>query len=94
MVTQRSIEDVIFELLAEQSGGDPQDLRRELELLGDDMPVDSVLAAEVLADVEETFGVSIPITAEIAKSLQSVRGFATAVLSCVELTDRQVGEGA
>ena len=60
----REVEDIIVELLAEQAGRDPAELRRELQEEGEELPIDSLLAAEVVARVEERHGVSLPATAE------------------------------
>lgn len=79
----RQIEDVIIALLAEQWGRQPDDLRRELEALGPEMPIDSLLAAEILARVEAQLGVSLPATAETARSLKSVGTFAQALLELI-----------
>lgn len=76
----RDVEDIIIELLAEQSGRDAAELRHELEEGGEELPIDSLLAAEVLARVEERLGISLPATAEAAESLKSVTAFAAAVL--------------
>jgi acyl carrier protein len=48
----REVEDIIVELLAEQAGRDPAELRRELQEEGEELPIDSLLAAEVVARVE------------------------------------------
>ncbi len=79
----REVEDIIVGLLAEQSGRDATELRRELEERGEGLPIDSLLAAEVLARVEERLGVSLPATAETAERLKSVTAFAEAVLDLV-----------
>ena len=79
MVTVEEIEALIIELLAVEAAKDPADLRRELMTAGATMPVDSLLAAEVLAAVEERCGVSLPTTAENAANLRSVTTFARAV---------------
>ncbi len=86
----REVEDIIVELLAEQSGRDATELRRELEERGEGLPIDSLLAAEVLARVEERLGVSLPATSETAENLRSVTAFAEAVL---DLVHRKRSEG-
>ncbi len=43
------------------------------------MPVDSLLAAEVLARVQEQCEVELPTSAETARALRSVKTFAQAV---------------
>jgi acyl carrier protein len=78
-MTEGEIEDLIIELLAAEAQRDPDDLRRELRNAGPSMPVDSLLAAEVLTEVEERCRVSLPATAETAKNLRSVSTFAHAI---------------
>ncbi len=73
------IETLILELLAEDAGRPMADLRAELLERGEMMPVDSLLAAEVVARIQERVGVELPATAETAKALRSVRTFAVAV---------------
>lgn len=86
---RRDIEDLIIGLLAEDAGSSPADLRQELEDLGEWLPIDSVIAAEVLARVEAYYGVSLPATAESAKNLRSVSTFAQAIL---DLVHEQAGQ--
>lgn len=86
---RREVEDLIIGLLAEDAGRNPADLRQELDL-GEWLPIDSLLAAEVLARVEEHYGVTFPATAEAAKNLRSVQSFAEAILDLVQ--QRQRGE--
>jgi acyl carrier protein len=71
--------DRIIEMLAEQNGRDAAELRAELEKLGPELPIDSVLAAEVLARIEAETGVQLQATAETSQSLRSVRRFAQAI---------------
>lgn len=73
------IEELILELLAEDAGRPVAVLRDELLERGDMMPVDSLLAAEVLVRVQERVGVELPATAETALALRSVQTFAVAV---------------
>lgn len=80
---QRDIEDVIIRLLAEDAGRDPEDLRAELAELGEDLPIDSVLGAEVLVRLEQQYGISLPATAETSQSLTSVTAYARAILARV-----------
>jgi acyl carrier protein len=82
-VDRREIEDLIIGLLAEDAGANPADLREQLEDLGDWLPIDSLLAVEVLARVEEHYGVTFPTTPEAAKNLTSVTAFAEAILDAV-----------
>lgn len=92
---QREIEDLIIELLAEETGVTPAVMRAQLEEGGDDLPIDSVLAAEVVARVERRSGVELPATAETARCLRSVREFAAMVCRLVAASQgRASGEGA
>lgn len=82
--SQRQIEDVIIELLADDAGTNPADLRASLEELGgSSLPVDSLLAVEVLARVEARFGVTLPIDQATADALKSVADFAALVRSAI-----------
>lgn len=74
-----SIEDVILELLAEGAGCPVAELREELLLGGSTMPVDSLLAAEVIGRLQDRVGVRLVPSAATARALQSVRTFAEAV---------------
>lgn len=84
--TQRSIEDVIIELLAQDGGVNPADLRQQLQEQGPGLPIDSLLAVEVLVRVERRFGVQLdasnPATAE---AMQSVAAFASIVRSAIRV---------
>lgn len=86
---RRQVEDLILGLLAEDAGRNPADLREELEDVGEWLPIDSLLAAEVLARVEEYYGVTLPATAETAEGLRSVATFAQAIL---DLVDQERGQ--
>jgi acyl carrier protein len=83
VMDRREIEDLIIGLLAKDGGRDPEALREELDDLGELLPIDSVLAAEVLARVEAAYGVEFPATAEASKHLRSVVNFADAILELV-----------
>lgn len=78
-MTKDDIEWLIIELLAEDNGQDAADLLQELTAAGANLPVDSLLAAEVLARVQERYKVELPTSAETAKALRSVKTFAQAV---------------
>lgn len=78
-MTEDDIEWLIIELIAQENGQDAADLLEELSLAGEHLPVDSLLAAEVLARVQEQCGVELPTDAETAKALRSVKSFAQAV---------------
>lgn len=83
------ITDRIIELLALQNGRDAAELRAELERLGPELPIDSVLAAEVLARIETETGVRLPTTAETSRNLRSVRRFAQAIYDLLVAQRRQ-----
>jgi acyl carrier protein len=89
---QQAIEDLIIELLAEGAGTSPAILRAQLEERGEELPIDSVLAAEVVTRVEQRCGVELPATAEAARCLRSVRQFAAMVYRLV--TDATQGQAA
>jgi acyl carrier protein len=91
---QRAIEDLIFELLAEEAGTNPVALRQQLEEAGEEMPIDSLLAAEVVAAVEERCGVQLPATSETSRNLCSVRDFAVMVHRLTQEGSQAAGEGA
>lgn len=91
-MNQREVEDLIIDLLAQDAGRPPADVRRELENLGDSLPIDSLLAAEVIARIEEQLGIRYPATAESAKNLGSVTAFAQAILDLI--ADGQRSRGA
>lgn len=84
-----TIIDRIIELLALQNGRDAAELRGELERLGPELPIDSVLAAEVLARIEAETGVRLPTTAETSRNLRSVRRFARAIYDSLAAQQRQ-----
>lgn len=90
----KEIEDLILELLAEDAGRPVLELREELLERGEMMPVDSLLAAEVVARIQERVGVELPATAETARALRSVRTFAIAVYDLVPATEIDRGASA
>jgi acyl carrier protein len=90
--TVDDIIDVIIDLLAQDANRVPKELRADLEALGEDLPVDSVLAAEVLARVEDMYGVTLPATVESSKNLRSVVRFAEAVHALA--ADQELPSGA
>jgi acyl carrier protein len=79
-VDRTAVEEVILTFLAEDDGCSVEQLREELLGGGQDLPVDSLLAVEVLVRVQNATGVKLPATPETAFALRSVRGFALAVL--------------
>jgi acyl carrier protein len=86
--------DVIIDLIASDTHRHSAELRRELEALGPELPVDSLLAVEVLARVEEQFDVHVPPTVESSRNMRSVRRFAQAVHELAVAAERQAGASA
>ncbi|HOU23500.1 MAG TPA: acyl carrier protein [Anaerolineae bacterium] len=82
-MNQREVEDLIIDLLAQDAGRTPADLREELAERGESLPIDSLLAAEVIARIEERLGIRYPATAESARNLGSVEAFAQAILDLI-----------
>ncbi|TDE08489.1 acyl carrier protein [Jiangella asiatica] len=78
-MTKDDIEWLIIQLIAEDNAMDADDLLEELAAAGQDLPVDSLLAAEVLTRVQEQVGAELPTNAETARALRSVKAFADAV---------------
>ncbi|WP_436700671.1 acyl carrier protein [Nocardioides sp. BYT-33-1] len=74
---------MIIELLAEDGGVNPADLRRQLEEQGPGLPIDSLLAVEVLVRVEQRFGVQLDANPATAEAMQSVVAFAATVRSAI-----------
>lgn len=83
-MSRRDIEDVILELMAEDLGQDRDDLRRALEELGADMPVDSLLAMETLVRLETLYGIEMPTDAATGLAMKSVITYAHAVWEQVQ----------
>lgn len=79
-MTITEIEELILGLLAERAGISVEDLRAELLVNGDDMPIDSLLAVEILIQVQNAAGVVLPATEETAQALLSIHGFAASVM--------------
>jgi acyl carrier protein len=91
----RDIEDLTFELLAEEARCSPAEMRQRLEEAGGELPIDSILLVEVVVRVEDRYGVHLPTTLETAKNLRSVQHFAAMVHDLVQVElSRRAGEGA
>jgi len=73
------VAEIVIGFLAVQKGVTPRELRVELAAAGPQLPVDSLLVAEVLTKVEEACGVRIQVDAEVARSTRSVMTFARTV---------------
>ena len=92
--TVGDIVDAIIDLLAQDARRDPLELRADLETLGTDLPIDSLLAVEVLVQVEERFDVSLPPEVEAARNLRSVIRFAQAIHDLAVEREHQAGATA
>lgn len=79
------IERLIIELLAEERGCSVAEMERQLLASGADMPVDSLLAVEVLVRVEQRVGARFPASPSSGKALRSVRAFAQAMAEAAAL---------
>jgi acyl carrier protein len=88
-MTEDGVADCIVELLAEDAGVDPGLLRFELLELGTDMPIDSLLAVDILVRLQEATGVTLPATEETAIAMRSVRGLTRAVLTQQQIQQPQ-----
>lgn len=88
-MTKDDIEWLIIQLIAEDNAMDAADLLNELAAAGEHLPVDSLLAAEVLARVQEAVRVELPTTAETARALRSVKSFAEAVWQLLPKSQRE-----
>ena len=91
-MNRREIEDLIINLYAEIEDEDPTKLRVELEKAGGELPIDSLLAVEILVHIQEECGVELPTSVESAKNLKSVTSFAQAMLD--EILKQSAGKGA
>jgi acyl carrier protein len=91
-VNRSQIEDLIINLYAETENKDPIKLRVELERGGGELPIDSLLAVEILVGVQEKCGVELPTSVESAKNLTSVSSFAQAMLD--EIHKQSFDKGA
>ncbi|MBF6127835.1 acyl carrier protein [Nocardia brasiliensis] len=78
-MNEADVVDLIVDLLAEDAQCDPGQLYAELVQLGDDLPIDSLLAVDILTRVQNATGAFLPATEETARALRSVREFAGAV---------------
>jgi len=84
-VNESTVADIILGFLAEDEGCSVDQLRAELVMAGRELPIDSLLAVEVLVRVQDATGVKLPATADTAFAMRSVHGFAHAVM-------REIGE--
>ncbi|MEU5052031.1 acyl carrier protein [Streptomyces sp. NPDC021096] len=77
------ITSLVIDFIAEHEGVSPDELRAELEQGGRELPVDSLLAVEILTRIEEHYHVAIPADREAAQATRSVRAFAAAILDAI-----------
>lgn len=84
MKSRADIENLIIQLLAAESSEDPGELRPALLRGGAEMPVDSLLAVEVLAKVEQACGVGLEPNEETARAMRSVSSYAEVVWRQIE----------
>jgi acyl carrier protein len=78
-LTLSEIADIVIGLLAAEQSVSASALRIKLEAAGPQLPVDSLLVAEILTKVEAACGVRIHVDAEAARSTRSVMTFAWTV---------------
>lgn len=90
---QRGVEDVLIELLAEGQFTTAEQLRAQLVAAGEDLPVDSLLAADIIAAVQARFDIRLP-AAGADKYLKSVRAFAAQVCGQLARTADEEVRGA
>ncbi|WP_327250945.1 acyl carrier protein [Streptomyces sp. NBC_01244] len=82
--TVQEIVDIVIDFLARYQDRPADEVHEELAARGQDLPVDSVLVMEILARVEQHFGVSVPADAEAGRSLRSVWAFAETVYDTMQ----------
>lgn len=87
--TVQEIADIVIDYLAEYQERPRQEVHEELAALGPDLPIDSVLIMEILARVEEHFGVCVPADAEAGRSLRSVWAFAETVYDTMQVKEQK-----
>lgn len=83
-MTRDEVEELIIGLLAQDAGLSPAELRMQLRLEGDELPVNSLLAVEVLARVEQTCGVSVEANEQTARAMRSVRAYTDVICQLIE----------
>lgn len=91
-VEQRGVEDVLLELLAQGQCTTADELRARLVVAGEDLPIDSVLAAEIVAAVQTRFGIRLPAKGA-EEYLSSVRAFAAQICAEVDRVNADSGVG-
>jgi acyl carrier protein len=86
-VTVSGLVSAIIEALAVRDHKTPDELLAELEAGGRELPVDSILIAEILTDIEAKYKVRITADAPAARSTRSVWTFAETVHRAIEESD-------
>ncbi len=86
-VTTSDLASAIIGALAARQDKTPAELRAELEAGGRELPVDSILIAEILTDIEARYQVHIAADAEAARSTRSVWTFAETVYRAIRESD-------
>jgi acyl carrier protein len=86
-LTVDEIVGIVIGLLAEKAGVPADQMRADLEAAGLELPVDSILIAEILSRVEEACGARIPADAEAARSTGSVTAFACTVYKAIPVEE-------
>lgn len=80
------VEAVILELLGKELEAEPGELREQLAASGAELPIDSLILVEIMADVEKRFGVRVPEDLATAAALQSVSAFVDLLIALIEKT--------
>lgn len=92
-MTLEEIQAVIVDLLAVEADQDRDELWAELIASGAEMPCDSVLAAEVLGEVERRCGVRLRMTPATAAAMRSVTAYAEAVQAAIGADEIAIAAG-
>jgi acyl carrier protein len=94
-VDLQDIEDLIVALLAAEMERDIDEYRSELAAAGPSLPCDSVIAVEIMTEVEKRCGVRLRLDADTARAMRSVRTYAALVAAQRAASDgTEAREGA
>lgn len=80
-LTREEIISFTIRLLALEQGVTEDELSADLEAAGPQLPIDSIKVTEVLARVEERYGVKIAASVPAARSMRSLQAFADRILA-------------